>query len=105
MRTMIMAAMMVALLRSTMFAGPADIIKQRAKELNNQNNVRQGVAPPSQPVPPPASAPATQPSQSLMRLQAELAAIPAGSPVTAEQKQKLANGLIAAALAAKPSPA
>ena len=98
----VLAAIILATAR--VLAGPADIIKRRAQELNNQNNVRQGVAPPTQPTQPPASTPAP-PSQSLTRLQADLAAMPGGSAATAEQKQKLANGLVAAAQGAKPTPA
>ena len=61
-------------------AGSEAIIKQRAKDLSNQNNVRQGVAPPTQP-PPTAPKPATTapstltPQQALAKLQTDLAAI------------------------------
>src|ERR1700674_3101995 len=104
MKTTIVFVGVAVLSAASVLAGPADIIKQRAKELNNQNNVRQEVAPPTQPTQPPASTPPPS-SQSLTRLQADLAVIQGGSVVTAEQKQKLANGLIAAAQGAKPSPA
>jgi|ERR1051325_1755067 hypothetical protein len=93
-------------------AGPDVIIKQRAKELSNQNNVRQGVAPPTQPTQPAASQTASAPpanpqqQQALTRLKADLAAIKANSQITSEQKQKIANDLIAATIgAAKPSTA
>ena len=46
---MIGAATLVA---SGVLAGPDVIIKQRAKEVRDQNNVRQGVTAPSQPAQP-----------------------------------------------------
>jgi len=95
-----------SLIAAGAFAQGSDIIiRERAKELRNQNNVRQGVPPPTQPAQPnAASTPAPQP-QSLVQLQTDLAAIKADSPVTAQQKQKLAGDLIAAAQGAKPSAA
>ena len=77
----------------------ADQIKRRARELNNQNNVRQGVAPPTQAPVKPVTVPAapaaratvptlTQP-QAIARLQADIAAIKPGSAVTAAQMQQL----------------
>ena len=68
--------------------------------MRDQNNVRQGVAPPSQPAqpasrhPPPATSP-TPVQQSLARLRADLTAIKANSPVTAEQKQQITKDLMA----------
>ena len=103
----------VALLAGSVFADPI-IVKQRALELRNQNNVRQGTTPPSQPAQPattPAATPAkgTSPTpiqQSVAKLRADLTAIKANSPVTAEQKQQIAKDLIAVAQGAhKPSPA
>ena len=71
------------------------IIKQRAKELSNQNNVRQGVAPPTQQKPAPgapAATPVTQPQNpALTKLQTDLAAIQAGSIPTACAKNKSKN--------------
>jgi hypothetical protein len=81
----------------------ADQIKRRAKELSNQNNVRQGVPPPSQPparqptIPPArpavagpvAATRATLQQQSVSRLSADIAAIKAGATVAFEQKQQL----------------
>src|SRR6185503_5924339 len=82
------------------------IIKQRAKELSNQNNVRQGVAPPAQPPGAPAATPVTQAQNpALTKLQTDLAAIQAGSIPTAEQKQKIATDIIAASQGTKPSAA
>ena len=88
---------------NVMAAGTDAIIKQRAREVSNQNNVRQGVAPPTQPSQPPATAPAQ--TQTITRLQTDLAAIKAAAPVTVEQKQKITTDLIAAAQSAKPSSA
>jgi len=99
---------------ATLLAGSAwaqsdVIIKKRAQEIRDQNNVRQGVTPPSRSAPP-ATAPATSASpspvqQSVAKLRADLTAIKAGSPVAAEQKQQMSKDLIAVAHgASKPSP-
>jgi hypothetical protein len=96
----------LALVTSGALARQANIIKERAKELNNQNNVRQGVAPPTQAVNPASGTPVPAPpkvSASLVKFQTDLAAISAGSTVTAAQKQQLASDLIAGAQGAKPS--
>ena len=79
------------------------IIKQRAKQIRDANNAQQGVPPPA----PPQSAPAPTPStpgtntgispeqqRNLDRLAANLAAIKAGVPVTAEQKEALHYDLL-----------
>lgn len=96
----------------------ADQIKRRAKELSNQNNVRQGVTPPSQapakqpavPATAPAAAkaapqtPATIQQQNLARLFTDFASIKPGKSVTDEQKQKLIKDLaVAVRGATKPS--
>jgi hypothetical protein len=90
-----------------LFGGSQEIIKQRAKELVNENNVRQGVPPPVTPSAAPSTfaAPANpQQQQALARLKADLAAIKPNASVTAEQKQQLAKDIIAAAGgASKPS--
>jgi hypothetical protein len=92
-------------------AGSEAIIKQRAKDLSNQNNVRQGVPPPSQA---PAAAPRTSttapatlsPQQALAKLQTDLAAVKVNSNVTPAQKQQLARDFTVLAQGArKPSPA
>ena len=93
---------------SSFLAGQDYIIKQRAKELSNQNNVRQGVAPPSQPTQPPPTPTPGQPAAptltpALAGFQTGLGAITAGAQVSAEQKQRLAQQIVAGALAAKPS--
>src|SRR5512136_2884991 len=96
-----------ALLAGSALAGPEQMIKQRAKELRDQNNLRQGVPPPVQPAATPGAPTPTAPQpQSLTRLHADLAAITANSPVTPQTKQQLATDLIALAQGpAKPSPA
>lgn len=97
----------------------ADQIKRRAKELSNQNNVRQGVPPPSQPpaksqpTPAPAApalakpapaAPAAIQQQNVARLTADLAALKPGMAATPEQKQKLIKDMASAVRGAnKPS--
>jgi hypothetical protein len=103
------------LLAGSLFADPI-IVKQRALELRNQNNVRQGVTSPSQPVAPaqpapPASTPGasaapTPIQQSIAKLRADLTAIKANSPATVEQRQKIAQDLMAVAQGgSKPSQA
>ena len=88
--------------------GAENIIRQRAKELVDQNNVRQGVAPPTQqPSPPSGTAAKSTPAASsaaLTQFQTSLASIKLAVPVTGPQKQKLTQELIAAAQAAKPTP-
>jgi hypothetical protein len=82
-------------------AGSEAIIKQRAKELSNENNVRQGVPPPSAPQPG-QGAPAAQPpsgmQQSINRLQTDIAAIKQDAPVTDSQQLQLTKDMIAGAL-------
>lgn len=87
------------------------MIKNRAKETVNQNNVRQGVPPPSQPAPrpgapaqtTPGSAPAVPQSQSIAKIKADILSFKTGSPVTAEQKQQFIKDLATAARSSKPS--
>lgn len=88
-------------------------IKNRAKEVVNQNNVRQGVPPPSQSTPPPAApppaanpaspSPALSQSQSIAKIKADLAGFKTGSIATAEQKQQFIKDLAVAARSTKPS--
>jgi len=84
-------------------AGPETIIKERAKELRDQNNVRQGVAPPTQ-APVTGVAP-TAPvlTSSLARFQTELGTLNMGTPATADQKQKLMQDMALTPQGAKPS--
>lgn len=84
---------------ANLLAGPDVIIKQRAKELVNQNNVRQGVAQPGQPVQPTTSpnqsGQAAVQQQGLATLQADLAAIKQNTPATVAEKQKITRDLLA----------
>lgn len=110
MRTVLALLGVAMLLASDVFAQSDVIIKKRAQELRNQNNVRQGVAPPSQPArPATTSATTASPTpiqQSIAKLRADLTAIKANSPVTADQKQQIARDLTAVAQGAnKPSQA
>ncbi|MDB6016742.1 MAG: hypothetical protein JWR19_1231 [Pedosphaera sp.] len=96
--------------------GQAELVKERAKRQRDINNEQQGIAPPppsapapqpGTPPPAPAVGPRTiNPAQQLNidKLQTDLVAIPAGSPVTPEQKQRLqADFLLLAKGATKPS--
>ena len=102
-----------ALVASSVFGQADVIIKKRALEIRNQNNVQQGVAAPSQPVQPgqpaaPAASSAPSPllQQNLAKVRADLAAFKPNSPVTPQQKLQLKNDLLASAQGAgKPSPA
>ena len=84
-------------------------IKQRAKELVNQNNVRQGVPPPAPPTTPATPGnpalpnPAVLRAQNISRIKTDLAALKPGSPVTPELKQRLIKDLAVAARSTKPS--
>jgi hypothetical protein len=97
-----------ALAAGSLFAQSDVIILKRAREIRNQNNVQQGVAAPTQPARP-ATAPATSASptpiqQSIAKLRADLTAIKANAPATAEQKQQTMRDLMAVAQGAnKPS--
>jgi len=103
-----------ALLSPAFGQGAAAVqIKQRAQELVNQNNVRQGVPPPAPPAVPPAAPgapsnaaapnPAMLKAQNISKIKADLAALKPGSPVTPEQKQRLIKDLAVAARSTKPA--
>jgi hypothetical protein len=100
---------MLALLTGSALAavtGVENIIKQRAKELSDQNNVRQGVTPPTQAPAPPVAAPKpAAASPALTQFQTSLAAIKMGTVLTDQQKQKLTQELTAVAQGAKPTTA
>jgi hypothetical protein len=92
-------------------AGPETIVRERAKELSNQNNVRQGIAPPTQSQPTPGTAPGTPApqappkSQAVSQFETDLGSIKANDPVTPVIKKKLADDILAIAEGTKPSPA
>ena len=85
---------------------------KRARELNNQNNVRQGIPPTT---PPPKAAPASPtaakpgtaqpatPQHKIAKIQADLMAFKPGATITATHKQQLVNDIIATARGTKPS--
>ncbi len=87
-------------------------VKQRAKDLSNQNNVRQGVPPPAQSAPKPvhpaapvAAAPSPVPLQTtnIAKIQRDIAAIKPGKTAAAEQQQQLTADVAASARGAKPN--
>lgn len=96
-------------------SGAQQIIKQRAKDLRDQNNARQGVTPPASapkststtPQQPAQAAPAqplTPQQQAMARLQASLSALRPGATVTPEMKQQLTRDLVGVSQATpKPS--
>jgi hypothetical protein len=89
----------------------ADQIERRAKELVNQNNVRQGIRSPAPPpvrrapgvANPGAAIPASTPEQSIAKLRTDLAALKPGSPATPEQKRQLIKDIAVACRGPKPS--
>ena len=111
-----MKAFLVAIFAVTLLSTPAfgqgaqgAQIKQRAKELVNQNNVRQGIPPPA---PPPAATtpgnpaapnPAASQAQNISKIKGDLEKLKPGSPVTPEQKQQIIKDLAVAARSTKPS--
>ena len=106
-----MKAFLVAIFAVTLLSTPAfgqgaqgAQIKQRAKELVNQNNVRQGIPPPA---PPPAATtpgnPAAIQAQNISKIKGDLEKLKPGSPVTPEQKQQIIKDLAVAARSTKPS--
>ena len=104
-----MAAANVLVIGSVM-AGPETIVRERAKELSNQNNVRQGVAPPTQTpqstpatTPGTAAAPAPPRSQAVTQFEADLGSIKANDAITPAIKQKLAADVLAIAEGTKPA--
>ena len=100
----------IALVAGSVFGQADVIIKKRALEIRNQNNVQQGVAAPNQPAQPGQPAASSAPSpllqQNLAKVRADLAVFKPNSPVTPQQKLQLKNDLLASAQGVgKPSPA
>src|SRR6266516_1549054 len=95
MKLLVLAAFAINLFAHQAYAqsSKAEQIKRRAKELSNQNNVRQGVPAPSPAKPaaapagtpaaakPATPAPVASAQQGIAKLQAAIAGIKAGSPV------------------------
>jgi hypothetical protein len=106
MKTILALSGVALLLAANSGVGQDVQVKQRAKELRDQNNVRQGVTP-ATPTSPPRAAPngaaAPNLSPSLVQFQQGLFSIEAGNPVDAAQRKQLSQELLAAAQAAKPS--
>ncbi len=88
----------LALVGQVAMAGPEQIIKQRAKDVRDQNNVRQGVpAAPPRITSTPAAVAAMPPQSPLARLHSDVLTLKTNSPVTAAQIQQFARSLAAAA--------
>jgi hypothetical protein len=120
MKLLVITAFAIGLFANQAFGqgAQADQIKRRAKELSNQNNVRQGVPAPSQPPAKPATAPAGAPAaakpatpapvataqEGVAKLQADIAGIKAGSPIAPEQRTQFMKDIaVAVRGATKPS--
>lgn len=112
MKPSIAIALVAGLLALPAFGqGSAVIIKNRAKETVNQNNVRQGVPSPAQtpppptprPAPPTATVPAVSPAEGIAKIRASLINFKTGGVATAEQKQQLLKDLAVSARTSKPS--
>lgn len=113
MKTFLTLALLGALLTDQSFAqggAQADMVKRRAKETVNQNNVRQGVPPPAQLAPrpaPPAQPGVTPPvvtqAASLAKLTADIAGFKPNAVATAEQKQQFTIDMAQSARGRKPS--
>jgi len=110
----ILAGVLLLMAANALGAGSENIIKQRAKDLRDQNNARQGVPPPSQPVTPAySSAPASatrpvsaQPANpALPKLQATLESVKRDSTITDQLKSQVSTDLLAVAQGRKPSEA
>lgn len=108
MKTILLLGLAIILSAASVRAQGAQgvIVKQRAKEVVNQSNVRQGVPTPAQPARSAAAAPATAnpKQQNIAWLQTDLAALQAKADVAAAVKQRFAKNLLAASQGAvKPS--
>jgi len=77
------------------------IAKQRAREVVNQSNVRQGVGAPGETAPPAAPATRPQPADPVAKLKANLTGITGGPAVSAEQKKQLATDIFACSRGSK----
>ena len=78
------------------------IAKQRAREVVNQSNVRQGVGAPAAPAGQTPAQPARPlPADPVAKLKASLTAITGSSAVSAEQKKQLAADMLACARGSK----
>jgi hypothetical protein len=107
-----LALVLLAFAANGFAAGSEAIIKQKAKDIRDQNNTRQGVPPAPSPArsatpqtyTPVPAAPAG-PSAAQKRLETNLAALTAGAAVSEAQKKALADDLAALAQGPKPGEA
>ena len=113
-RSLLLCCGLTMLSALSLFAGSEQIIKQKAKDIRDQNNAQQGVVPSArapaqpgaaqQPAPVAPAQPLTPQQQASARLQAALSAIRPGAQVTPEMKQELTRCLISVSQAnPKPS--
>lgn len=100
MKTLVLLVLGVGLSATSVLAQGAQgvLIKQRAKEVVNQSDVRQGVPPPTQPAQPAqAGAVTANPKQkNIALLQADLASLQGKAEVSSSLKQRFAKNLLAA---------
>ena len=114
MKALLPALIALAVIAGTLSAtaqGSDIIIKQRAEQIRDANNVQQGIAPPPAapaytppPAPPVPQGPSAAQQQLIDKLATDLALIKPGDAVTPEQKQQLQADFLALAKGmAKPS--
>jgi hypothetical protein len=106
MKTVVALSGVVLLLVADGAVGQDVQIKQRAKEIRDQSNVRQGVAPVTQASPPtaaPSGTAAPNLSAALVQFQTGLASVKADTQMDTAQRTQLSQELLAAAQGAKPS--
>lgn len=91
------------LVAASVQAGSENLVKQRAKEVVNQSNVRQGVGAPAAPAPqnPQAQPGRPLPADPVARLKADIASIVEKPSVSAELKKQFATNMLAAARGSK----
>ncbi len=110
MKTTFATCVLVSLVASVSFGqGSAVLIKNRAKEVVNQNNVRQGVPPPAPTIPQPTPGSPVAPNsaalavQHVAKIKTDIADFKTGSTATAAQKQQFIKDLAVTARSTKPS--
>jgi len=107
----VLGVVLLAMAPGAFGAGSENIIKQRAKDLRDQNNARQGVPPPTPPFTPAAPAPAASssnasaqtPNPALSKLQTTLSTVKRDGMITEELKSQVTTDLLAAARGRKPT--
>jgi hypothetical protein len=100
-------ALLIAGSRPARAQGNLNILKQKARQVQNENNQQQGVAPPPQPQPaqpPPPQGPSASQQQLIDQLKTDLGVFKAGAAVLDPQKEQLTKDIAALAKGAiKPS--